>query len=83
VSTLSNRQAAQDAYTDSLESLGQRAKEMLDAMAEDLVAYRAGHKCRKCGVHITDMEYIASSIFLSLCPADLARAIQTVREMSV
>lgn len=42
--------------------------------------YHAGHRCRRCQVHITDMEYIAAGLFFSLCPACLASARQTLKD---
>jgi hypothetical protein len=44
--------------------------------------YHAGHRCRKCRAHITDMEVLASGLFLSLCPPCLASARQTLRTMT-
>lgn len=46
-------------------------------------ATHAAHICRACGVDITDEDFISSGLLMSLCPRDLARALQTVREMSV
>jgi hypothetical protein len=60
-------------------SPGARAVELLDALAVDLLTYRAGHQCRKCQAHITDHEYLDSGLFFSLCAPCLASARQAMR----
>ena len=50
--------------------------------AYDPCDYHAGHRCRKCSAHVTDMEYIASGLFLGLCSLCLASARQTLKDIS-
>ena len=69
-----DRRAAQQAYLDSLGVLAQRKREL-----DELIAYHADHRCRRCHVPITDHEYMEAGLFFSLCADCLASALQTLR----
>ena len=73
--TDADRRIAQQAYLDSLGELSQRKREF-----DRLIAYHAGHMCRRCQVAITDHEFIAAGLFFSLCGPCLAGAKRTLRQ---
>jgi hypothetical protein len=43
-------------------------------------SFTTAHRCRKCDIRISDREYIASGLFLGLCPKHLASSLQTLRD---
>jgi hypothetical protein len=88
------RQAAQDAYIESVERLNDVAARLqhFDTYDNEWATgapcaseYRAGHRCRRCLALLTDMEMIEAGLFedglfLNLCPVCLASVRQTIRE---